>query len=112
MGHFEGQVCILLHKENGGVIFSVYLPYDFENLLDYKGCKSQGGLIHQQEHRPGHQCPRNGEHLLFTPTECAAGLMAPFCKNRKKLEYVLHILLDAIFVSAQKSTHVQVFHHG
>ena len=34
VGNFQGKIGVLLHEENGGIVFSVYFFYDFKYLLN------------------------------------------------------------------------------
>ena len=75
MGQGQGQMRVLLGDQQRGPGL-VDGPQDLEDVTDHQRRQPQGGLVEQQQARPGHQGPPNGQHLLL-PARKGAGELPP-----------------------------------
>ena len=53
------------------------------------GAKSEGGLVEQQDPRPGHHRPRDDEHLLLATRQRAGGLTGSLGEDGEQVQHAL-----------------------
>src|SRR5258705_7968095 len=78
----EGHVGVLLDHQDRGA-FALDARDDLEHGLGDRGGQAEGGLVEQDEPRPGHEAAADGEHLLLAAREGARGLAAALGQDRK-----------------------------
>jgi len=66
-------------------------PQDLEDVTDHQRRQPQGGLVEQQQARPGHQGPPNGQHLLLPARKGAGELPPALPEDREQVEDLLQI---------------------
>ncbi len=57
----------------------------------HRWCEPFGGLVQEQEFRVAHECPGNGQHLLFTSAEAATLAGLYILQGREKSIDPLHV---------------------
>ena len=63
-----------------------------KNLLDEHGCQAQRRLVQQQQSRPGHERPPDGQHLLLAAGQGAAALCRSLPEPGEQRVHVLRVV--------------------
>ena len=64
------------------------------HLFHHEGRKPERRLVHEEKSRFGHQCPADGEHLLFAAAQCPRPLAAPLPQPGETLPHLLEVFPD------------------
>src|SRR5437879_753785 len=84
---------VLLDQEHRDAAVS-HLSNLLENLFHHFRRQAQRGFIEEKQLRLSHQRPRDGHHLLLATGERAGKLLAALFESRKKIELLVHRLLE------------------
>src|SRR5207245_6765128 len=107
----QRQVGILLHQQDGHAR-PVDLLDDAEDGLGDLRREPQRRLVQQEQLGPGHQRPRDREHLLLASGERSGHLPLALAQDGKEGEPALHVLLDPVLVAAQERTQLKILPQG
>ena len=64
-GEVQGEVDVLLDKQDADVLAFADVAHDAKDLLDNQRCQAERRFVEQQQPRPEHQGAADREHLLF-----------------------------------------------
>src|SRR2546423_4018150 len=73
----EGVEGVLLHQEHGELLARVEGADGVEDLAHDQGCKTERGLVEQEQPRPAHEGAGDRQHLLLAARQRAAALREP-----------------------------------
>jgi hypothetical protein len=105
----ERHVRVLLDYEDRHAGL-VHLLDDLEVPLDQDRRETHRRLVHQQQLRPGHQCPAHRHHLLLAARERAGQLLAPLVQQREERVDALEVLLAP--AALEVAAHLEVLAHA
>jgi len=109
--HGQGLSGILLDEQYRRTT-GVDLPNHAEDRLDQERRETERGLVEQQQPRPAHEGPADGEHLLLAARHRPGLLADAFAQPRERVEHVLGIGGDLAFGRAREGAQFQVLAHG
>ncbi len=101
MGDVEGQVGVLLDQQHGETVLLVEPLDELEQLLGDQWGETEARLVAQQQLRPAHQRPGDGQHLLLAARQRARLLGTPIGEPRERL-----VPQGEIHVDLAVATHV------
>ena len=81
----ERELRVLLHQNDGGPLVSGHASDRARHLLGDDRREPLERLIEQEQRPVGHQCPRDGKHLLLAAREVSAHTVAPRHERRKEI---------------------------
>src|ERR1035437_5842945 len=91
----ERQGGVLLHEENRGLLLLVDLLDDSEDLLHEHRSEAEARFVEEEQLRPRHQRPTDGEHLLLAAREIPRELVPAVFEAGKVVEHEVHVALYA-----------------
>src|SRR6185369_6545825 len=98
---------ILLDQENRQALGAVELADRRKDLANDQRGKPERRLVEQQKPRPGHEGPRNGQHLLLAARQRATALALPCLEYGEHREDALAVLFE-VFGIGDRGAHLQV----
>src|SRR2546427_4507311 len=101
---------VLLDQEHRDAAFSHLLNL-LENLFHHFRRQAQRGFIEEKQLRLSHQRPRDGHHLLLATGERTGKLLAALFESRKKIELLVHRLLEVRPGSPDVRAQGEIFFH-
>lgn len=108
LGHAQGLRGILFCNKHRRAALAQLL-YHVKDLGHDARCEAQRGFVEQEQAWRAHECAADGQHLLLTAGERAAGLIQPLRQLRENAQNTFQFA----GVAAQRvSAHQQVFAHG
>src|SRR5438067_11460881 len=90
VSYVEGVMDVLLDQEHRGA-FALKLGDDLEDALHQQGGEAKRWLVQQEEFRPAHQRPTDGQHLLLAARQRAAVLRQPLLQDWKEPIYPIEV---------------------
>ena len=104
----QGHVGVLLDEQHGDPLL-VDLLDDLKDPLDHQGGQPQGGLIHHDDLRPGHEGPGHGQHLLLTAGQGARRLPGALLQPGKQIVHPVQVVFQVVL--PQIGPDLQILHH-
>jgi hypothetical protein len=113
VGDGEREPRVLLHEEHRDPL-AIQALDDPEDLFHDHRREPQGRLVHHEQARAGHQCPRHRQHLLLPTGESTGGLAGALLQNGKTREHRVQVRLypGAVPPEAEVSAGEQVLARG
>src|SRR5689334_4350178 len=105
----ERHFCILLDQQDRYALSLVDAPDNGKDFLYQQRRQPERGLIQQQQPRPIHQRPRDGEHLLLASRQMPGRLIEPRLQDREIIVDALQVPGDTLAIVTQVAAHAQVF---
>jgi hypothetical protein len=106
----EGEARVLFHQQDRHSAF-VEFGDDGEDFPHELRGEPEARFVEQQQARPAHQRPGDGQHLLLSAGEAAGGLVGPFLQPGEAGEGGVDVGLDVV-VAARPGAEQQVVADG
>ena len=111
VGGLEREHRVLLHEQQAQTVTAQPLQR-LGDELDQLGRQPHRGLVEQHQHRPGHQRPADGEHLLLPARQRSGQPGAHLREHREQLVDLVERLPGLSVPAARVSAEHQVLLHG
>ena len=111
VGQLERGAGVLLHQQDGHAGRLVDLADGLEDGAHQQRRQPQRGLVEQEQARPGHEGPADGQHLLLAAGEGAGQLLAALVQDREEPRDEPAGLLQPARVAPREGAQVEVLPH-